>query len=169
MTHEVFLFCNKVDSKISAPEVSCEEETSASFGLIRAGGTLRYTITSCWWHELLGLHGFSLMLWINLQGKKKSCMLSFPLSVLKTARRLRENCKGGVEGIMASGMALCINNAEEAAVNAPFISTGLQISAQLFFLSCRFSMRGRYIRLYGFVCGCTERSLLRPQSCLPSH
>lgn len=42
---------------------------------------------------------------------------------------------------MASGMELAINNAEEAAVNAPFNSTGLQMPGQLFFLSCRCSMR----------------------------
>ena len=59
---------------------------------------------------------------------------------------------------MAPGMELAINNAEEAAVNAPFNSTGLQTPGQLFFLSCRCSMRGSYIRLYGFVCGCTARS-----------
>lgn len=53
---------------------------------------------------------------------------------------------------MASGMELAINNAEEAAVNAPFNSTGLQTPRQLFFLRCRCSMRGSYIRLYGFVC-----------------
>lgn len=59
---------------------------------------------------------------------------------------------------MASGMELAINNAEEAAVNAPFNSTGLQTPGQLFFLRCRCSMRGSYIKLYGFVCGCTARS-----------
>lgn len=53
---------------------------------------------------------------------------------------------------------MAINNAEEAAVNAPFNSTGLQTPGQLFFLRCRCSMRGRYIRLYGFVCSCTARS-----------
>lgn len=34
---------------------------------------------------------------------------------------------------MASGMELAINNAEEAAVNAPFNSTGLQTPGQFFF------------------------------------
>lgn len=53
---------------------------------------------------------------------------------------------------MASGMELAINNAEEAAVNAPFNSTGLQTLGRLFFLGCRGSMRGSLIRLYGFVC-----------------
>lgn len=53
---------------------------------------------------------------------------------------------------MASGMELAINNAEEAAVNAPFNSTGLQTPGRLFFLSCRGSMRGSLIRLYGFAC-----------------
>lgn len=48
-------------------------------------------------------------------------------------------------------MELSINNAVEAAVNAPFNSTGLQTSVQLFFLGCRCSMRGLYIRLYGFA------------------
>lgn len=37
---------------------------------------------------------------------------------------------------MASGMELSINNAVEAAVNAPFNSTGLQTTTQLFFLKC---------------------------------
>lgn len=70
---------------------------------------------------------------------------------------------------MASGMELAINNAEEAAVNASLNSTGLQTLGQLFFLSCRRSVRGSYIRLYGFVCGCTARSIPRPQSRLQSH
>lgn len=65
---------------------------------------------------------------------------------------------------MAAEVELAINNAEEAAVNAPFKSTGLQTPRQLFFLSCRCPMRGSHIRLYGFVCGCTARSFPRPQS-----
>lgn len=59
---------------------------------------------------------------------------------------------------MAAGMEPAINNAEEAAVNAPFNSTGLQTPGQLFFCSRGFWMRGSYIRLYGFVCGCTAGS-----------
>lgn len=56
-----------------------------------------------------------------------------------------------IGGITASGMELSINNAAEAAVNAPFNSTGLQTTTQLFFLKCWCSMSGSYLRLYGFV------------------
>lgn len=63
---------------------------------------------------------------------------------------------------MASGMELAINNAEEAAVNAPFNSTGLQTPECFFFLGCRGSMRGSLIRIYGFVCGRADRSLPPP-------
>lgn len=70
---------------------------------------------------------------------------------------------------MASGMETVINNAEEAAVNAPFNSTGLQTPGQLFFLGHRCWMGGSYIRLYGFVCECTARSFPQPQSRLQGH
>lgn len=52
---------------------------------------------------------------------------------------------------MASRTKAAINNAEEAAVNAPFNSTGLQTAGRLFLLGSRGSMRGNLIRLYGCV------------------
>lgn len=59
---------------------------------------------------------------------------------------------------MASGKELTINNAEEAAVNAPFNSTGLQTPEFFFFHGYRGSMRGSLIRIYGFVCDWADRS-----------
>lgn len=126
-------------------------------------------------NELWGLHGPTLIVVVQLKitapcrepCEPSAWTLSRPHrgSVFEdsgtSTRKLQEEKIGG---IMASGMELAINNAEEAAVNAPFNSTGLQTPGQLFFLSCTCSTRGSYIRLYGFVCVCTARSFPRPQS-----
>lgn len=72
---------------------------------------------------------------------------------------------------MALGMEAAINNAEEAAGNAPFNSTGLQTAGRLFFLGCRgaTSGSGSLIRFYGSACACFARSFPRPHFSLESH
>lgn len=77
---------------------------------------------------------------------------------------------GKIGGIMASGMEPAINNAEEAAGNAPFNSTGLQTAGRLFFLSCRgVTNSSSLIRFYGSACACFARSFSRPHFRLESH
>lgn len=71
---------------------------------------------------------------------------------------------------MASGMELAINNAGEAAVNAPFNSTGLQTAGRLFFLSCRgATSSSSLIRFYGSACAFFARPFPQPHFRLESH
>lgn len=71
---------------------------------------------------------------------------------------------------MASGMEPAINNAEEAAGNAPFNSTGLPTAGRLFFLSCRgVTSSSSLIRFYGSACAFFARSFPRPRFRLEAH
>lgn len=62
---------------------------------------------------------------------------------------------------MALGMEAAINNAEEAAGNAPFNSTGLQTAGRLFFLGCRGATSGSSKQPHSllWLCVCLHRQV----------